>query len=392
MENDMTELFFKLFVKGYKIDQKNTPDVRRACGSAVAVVGIIANLLLAAIKLFAGLISGAISITADAMNNLSDAGSQVVSFISFKIAGKPADRDHPFGHARIDYVASMIVSFLVLLVGFELLSDSISKMIAPTTASYSTLVMVILGVSVAIKLWLFAFGRAAAKKINSEVIRAASADSLSDAIATLAVLVSAIICRLSGFNSDAYIGAVVAVIVMIAGVKILNETKNSILGSAPEPELIDDIVRVTREYPEVLGIHDMVVHNYGPGNTIASFHVEVDGQKNVFDTHDVIDTIEKRLFGELSVRATVHMDPIVTDDERVSELRAKVLALVKSIDERLDIHDFRFVEGTTHTNLIFDVSVPFEMKQSDDDVRRAVSSKVSEFDPNYFVVMTVDRV
>ena len=388
----MTNLFFKLFVKGYDPEGKNPPSVRRACGSAVAIVGIIANLLLAAIKLFAGIISGAISITADAVNNLSDAGAQVVSFISFKISGKPADRDHPFGHARIEYVASMIVSFLVLLVGFELLMDSVAKIMSPTKTDYSLIVMIILAVSVAFKLWLFFFGRGAAKKISSEVIMAAATDSLSDAVATSVVLVSAIVCKCTGFNTDAYMGAIVAVIVLIAGIKILNETKNSILGSAPEPELIEDIIKLTREYGEVLGIHDMVVHNYGPGNTIASFHVEVDGTQNVFYTHDVIDTIEKRLFSELSVRATVHMDPIVTDDERVNELREKISVLVKTVDESLAIHDFRFVEGATHTNLIFDVTVPFEIKQSDDDIKRAISSKVSELDPNYFVVMTVDRV
>ena len=388
----MINLFFRNFVKGYSADGKISPDVRRACGSAVSVVGIIANILLAAIKLFAGILSGAISITADAMNNLSDAGSQVVSFISFKMAGKPADRDHPFGHARIEYVASMIVSFLVLLVGFELLIDSIKKIFTPTDNSYSLIVMIILAISVLIKLWLFFFGRGAALRIRSDVVKAAATDSLSDAIATSAVLVSAIICKLSGFDADAYIGVAVAIIILIAGVKILNETKNSILGSAPEPELVEQIANVAREYTEVLGIHDMVVHNYGAGNTIASFHVEVDGEANVFHTHDVIDTIEKRLFSELSVRATVHMDPIVTDDERVTELRNKVASLVIKIDERLSIHDFRFVEGITHSNLIFDVNVPFEMKMSDDEIKRAVSDKISELDPNYFVVMTVDRV
>ena len=388
----MTKFFFKTFVKGYRDGEKNSPEVRRACGSAVSIVGIIANILLAAFKMLAGILSGAISITADAMNNLSDAGSQIISFISFKISAKPADRDHPFGHARIEYGASMIVSFLVLLVGFELMTDSVSKIFNPEPTTYNALVIIILVASIAVKLWLFVFGRSAAKKINSEVVKAAATDSLSDAIATSAVLASIIICRVTDFDTDGYMGVIVAVIVMIAGIKILNETKNSILGSAPEPELIDEIVRITREYPEALGIHDMVVHNYGPGNTIASFHVEVDGMENVFYTHDVIDTIEKRLLLELSVRATVHMDPIVTDDERVKELREKVLALVKAIDERLDLHDFRFVEGVTHSNLIFDVNVPFEIKMSDDEVKRAISLKISELDPKFFAVMTVDRV
>lgn len=388
----MVELFFRKVVKNYSEDARTKPEVRRACGSAVSVLGIIANVLLAAIKLIAGILSGAISITADAVNNLSDAGSQVVSLISFKMAGKPADRDHPFGHARIEYVASMIVSFLVLLVGFELLVDSVKKIFEPRENSYSLAVIIILAISVAVKLWLFFFGRGAARKIKSEVIKAAAADSLSDAIATSALLVSAVICKLTGFDADAYMGVAVAVIIMIAGVKILNETKNSILGSAPEPELIEQIASIAREYDEVLGIHDMVVHNYGAGNTIASFHVEVDGEANVFHTHDVIDTIEKRLYSELSVRATVHMDPIVTDDERVNELREKVEKIVKTIDSDLTIHDFRFVEGITHSNLIFDVNVPFEMKLSDDGIKRAVSLKISELDPSYFVVMTVDRV
>lgn len=385
----MTELIFRLFVKNYK--EGGGPEVRRACGSVVAYIGIALNFLLAGIKLFAGIISGAISITADAMNNLSDAGSQVVSLISFKISAKPADRDHPFGHARIEYVASMIVSFLVLMVSFELFGESIGKILAPVKADYSILVLVILAISIGVKLWLFAFGRIAAKKLKSDVIRATSADSLSDAIATSAVLVAAIISKLTGFETSAYMGVAVAVVIFIAGIKILNDTKNSILGSAPEPEVVENIVAITKEYPEILSIHDMVVHNYGPGNTIASFHAEVDGAADIFVTHDVIDNVEKRLYTELGVRATVHMDPIVTDDERVSALRTQVLQAIRSIDERLGIHDFRFVEGKTHTNLIFDVTVPFEIKDSDQTVREKISSKISELDPSYFTVVTVDR-
>lgn len=388
----MTELIFRLFVKGYKgAEDGKRPEVRRACGSAVAVIGTVANLLLAVIKLIAGILSGAISITADAMNNLSDAGSQIVSLISFKISAKPADRDHPFGHARIEYVASMIVSFLVMLVAFELFSESLAEIFEPIKTEYSVIVLVILAVSVAVKLWLFAFGRIAARKLKSDVIRATSADSLSDAIATSAVLVAAIISKLTGFETAAYMGVAVAVIIFIAGIKILNDTKNSILGSAPEPEVVASIASMAREYPEVLGIHDMVVHNYGPGNTIASFHAEVDGAANVFETHDVIDNLEKRLYSQLGVRATVHMDPIVTDDERVSALRAKVLALLKEIDERIGMHDFRFVEGVTHSNLIFDVTVPFELKEKDETIRERISSAVSRLDPNYFTVVTVDR-
>jgi len=385
----MTDFIFKIFVKNYENSDK--PEVRRACGSVVAIIGIVTNLFLGAIKLFAGILSGALSITADAVNNISDAGSQIVSLISFRISAKPADRDHPFGHARIEYVASMIVSFLVLLVGFELFRESFAKIFTPVAVDYSTVVIIILAVSIVLKVWLFIFGRRAAKKLKSDVIRATAADSLSDAGATLAVLVSAIIAKLTGFNTDAYMGMAVAVVIFIAGIKILNDTKNSILGSAPDPEVVENIAALTKEYPEIVGIHDLVVHNYGPGNTIASFHAEVDGKIDVFITHDVIDNVEKRLYSELGVRASVHMDPIVTDDERINELKAKVLGVLREIDERLGMHDFRFVEGQTHTNLIFDITVPFEVKESDEEIKRAVSLKISELDPNFFTVLTVDR-
>ena len=385
----MTDFILRIFVK----DHTNTkdPKVRQKCGSAVAIVGIAVNLLLAAFKLFAGILSGAISITADAVNNLSDAGSQVVSLITFKISAKPADRDHPFGYARIEYVASMIVSFLILFVSISLFSESVQKIIEPTKSDYSILVMVILAVSVLAKLWLFFFGRSAGKKLNSDVIRASATDSLSDAGATFAVLVSAIFAKLSGFDIDGYMGVAVAIVIFIAGIKVLNETKNSILGSAPEPEVVEGIVKTALEYEEILGVHDMVVHNYGPGNTICSFHAEVDGKADVFATHDCIDNIEKRLYHEMGIRATIHMDPIVTDDEKVSALRIRVAAAVKEIDERLTIHDFRYVEGFTHSNLIFDVTVPFEIKMENERVKELVSNKISEIDPNYFAVITIDR-
>ena len=385
----LTDLFSKLFIKNYK--NTKDPGVRRAYGTMSGAVGIVANLLLAFIKMIAGIISGSIAITADAVNNLSDAGSQVVSIISFKMSAKPADRDHPFGHARIEYVASMIVSFLVLFVGIDLIGESIRKIFSPVRSEYSTLVLVILAVSVAVKIWLSIFNRKIAKKIDSSVVKATAADSLSDGIATAAVLVSAIISRYTGFETDAYMGVIVALLILWAGINILNETKNSILGSPPEEGVVEGIVKIANEYEGILGIHDMVVHNYGPGNTIASFHAEVDGSQNVFLTHDMIDNVEKRLYSELGIRATVHMDPIVTDDERVTALRSVVLDTVRTIDERLNIHDFRFVEGVTHSNLIFDVTVPFEMKISDDELKEAISSKISQIEANYFVVLTVDR-
>ncbi len=385
----MTSLLTRLFVK----DSENVklPSVRLAYGTLTSIVGIVLNILLALGKLAVGMLFGYISITADATNNLSDAGSQIVSLVSFKISAKPADRDHPFGHARIEYVASMIVSFIILLIGSELLAESVRKIISPTEARFDVIIIAVLAISVVCKLWLCFFNRKIAKKIGSSVIRATAADSLSDAIATAAVLLSAVISHFTSFNCDGYMGIIVSIIILVAGIKILNDTKNSILGSAPDPEVIEGIKNIASEYPDILGIHDMTVHNYGPGNTIASLHAEVDGEKDVFHTHDVIDTVEKRLFDDLGVRATIHLDPIVTNDEEVNALREKTIAAVLEIDERLSIHDFRFVRGTTHSNLIFDVCAPFELKLTNNEIKDAVADKISKIDPNYFVVLTIDR-
>lgn len=379
----------RAFIKNYR--NTDDPKVRHDYGIMMSIIGIVTNIALSVLKLVFGTLCGSIAITADAMNNFSDAGSQIISFISFKISAKPADRDHPFGHARIEYVASMIVSFLVLLVGFELMKESLAKIFDPQPSEYGPAVMIALVISIAVKLWLGISGKRVAKRIGSSVVRATSADSISDALATSAVLASALISYFTGIQTDAYMGVAVSVVIFIAGIKILNETKNSILGSPPEPEVVQNIARITTEYGEILGIHDMVVHNYGPGNTIASLHAEVDGSRDVYLIHDVIDNVEKRLYAELGVRATIHMDPVVTDDERVSELRALTLEVVKEIDTRCSIHDFRFVEGVTHSNLIFDVTVPFEMKLSDDELCDEIEKRLKRINGTYFAVITVDR-
>ena len=386
----MTNLLCKLFIKDR--DNIKSPSVRRAYGTLGSVVGIILNIILALGKYAVGFIFGAISLQADGINNLSDAGSQIISLISFKIAAKPADRDHPFGHARIEYVASMIVSFLILHISIDLLMESGAKIFAPKgSTQFSWIMIIVLGISVFVKLWLCIFNRALAKKIGSSVMKATAADSLSDAAATAAVMVAMLIIKFTGFDADGYMGVIVAVIIFIAGIKILNETKNSILGERPDPETVEDIKRIVGEFPGALGIHDMVVHNYGPGRTIATLHIEVDGNTNVFDSHDMIDLIERRLNTELSITANIHMDPIVTDDEEVNAMRALAREMVGEVDDRLDIHDFRFVRGITHTNLIFDVSVPFEVKMTDDEIKDAISRKISAYNEAYFAVMSVDR-
>ncbi|MBR2334731.1 MAG: cation transporter [Clostridia bacterium] len=388
----MTELLCKLFVKNR--DNIGSPEVRRAYGTLASVVGIIVNLLLATGKIAVGLLFGAISLAGDGINNLSDAGSQIISFISFKMAAKPADRDHPFGHARIEYVASMIVSFFIMLVGFNLFRESLEKILDDgqvTNDSNIWLMVAVLAVSILFKLWLVLFNRRIAKKIDSSVMRATAADSLSDAGASTAVLIAMLIFKFTGVDIDGYMGILVAVVIFIAGIKILNDTKNAILGEAPSEEIIERIKAVIAEYPDALGIHDMVVHSYGPGRTMATLHIEVDGSKCVFESHDMIDLIERRLYEECSVQASIHMDPIVADDEEVNKMRALVIEKIKSIDSRFDIHDFRFVKGVTHTNLIFDVYVPFEIKESDDQVKKAIADKIFEIDKSYFTVVTVDR-
>jgi cation diffusion facilitator family transporter len=388
----MTNLLTRLFIKNR--EDVTAPSVRRAYGTMVSIVSMVMNILLFAAKLTVGTLAGSVSITADAVNNLSDAGSQIISLISFRISAKPADREHPFGHARIEYVASMIVSFLILLIGFELLRESVGKIFAPEPPERSWVAVAVLAGSILCKLWLGLFNKTVGMRIDSAVMKATAADCLSDAISTGAVLLSTAVLLLfpnTTLNLDAYMGVIVAVLILVAGVKILKEAKDSILGEAPSDEIVKQITDVVESTEGALGIHDLTVHNYGPGHVIAALHVEVDGHANVFETHDIVDNIEKRLRTECGIEATIHMDPIVTDDETVTSLREKSAEAVKAIDERLRIHDFRFVRGTTHSNLIFDVVAPFELKTTDAELLEQVAEEIRGIDPTYCTVVTVDR-
>ena len=388
----MTNLLVKLFIK----DSDNLSDntVREKYGTFASVVGVILNALLAAMKMIVGIISGSLAILADGINNLSDAGSSGVTFISFKIASKPADRDHPFGHARIEYVASLIVSFLIIHVGFDLFSDSVKGIFNTDGAGIDVgaLVITVLAASILMKLWLASFYAAIAKKLGSSVIKAAAFDSLSDCISTSAVLISSIIIKYTGFVViDSVMGLIVSGLIVYAGLNILLENKNSILGEAPVESTIKAIENIVSDYPEIVGIHDMLVHNYGPGHSFASFHAEVNGEDNVFELHDTIDNIEKRISTELNIQCTIHLDPINLNDETVSELRAIALQGVKAIDERISIHDFRVVTGTTHTNLIFDIVLPFEITLSPTDAKREIEASINGIRNDLFCVITVDR-
>ncbi len=387
----MTQLLSRLFVK----DHTNTDDprVRASYGFMSSIVGILVNLLLFGGKLSVGLLISSVSIKADAFNNLSDAGSSIISLVTFRIASKPADRDHPYGHARIEYASSLIVSCIILFIGFQLMQDSIRSIISPEATEISVIPMVILGVSVFFKFWLFLFYRTIGKKIKSGVLAATAADSLSDMVSTTAVLISTIVIHFTGFyRLDGIVGAIVALFIMIAGLRILKENINSIMGEAPVDDVISSIKSVVAQYPDALGIHDMLVHNYGPGHVIASLHIEVDGAKNIFELHDIIDNIEKQIRDEMHIECTIHMDPIVVNDPIVDELRSVILSIAHKIDEKINVHDFRYVRGTSHHNLIFDIAVPFEIKLTDKELKEQISQSVKEYNETYLCVITVDRV
>ena len=386
----MTNLLIRLFVRDYS--DTNNRVVRQNYGTMTSVVGIIVNFLLFVCKFAIGTLFGSVAISADAINNLSDAGSSFISLISFKISSKPADREHPFGHARIEYIASMAVGVIVLLIGFDLLKESFFKILTPSPMSKSVIVLVVLVFSILAKLWLGIFYRGISKKINSEILKAASADSFSDVLSTGATLVSALVWMILDLNIDAYVGLVVSIFILIAGLKILNENKNIILGSAPDPEIIEIIKAKALEDKRIIGIHDLMVHSYGAGTTIASFHAEVDGKSDFFEVHDLIDNIEKQLFAEHNITCTIHLDPVVTDDEKINDLKARTELIVKGIDNKFRIHDFRCVVGPTHTNLIFDIEIPFEEKRGNKEILSLVEEKVKALDATYFVVASVDRV
>lgn len=368
---------------------------RKRYGALSGIIGICSNIVLSTLKLIIGLITASVAIMADALNNLSDAGSSIVSLVSFKMSAKPADRDHPFGHARIEYVASMVVSFLILLVGFEMLSDSISVIFGfseTQTPSFTIASLIILGASVVVKLFLSIFYRKIGKKINSSVILASSADSFFDSISTLAVLISSIVIKYTGITIiDSIVGLLVSFLILLAGVRTLNETKNSILGEAPVKETVDSITKIVSEYPEIIGTHDLLVHNYGPGHYIASFHAEVDGKEDIYLLHDIIDNVEKRIGSELGIICTIHLDPITTDDEQINELKSTVVNILKGIDSNIGIHDFRAVIGITHTNLIFDLEIPFETKISSESLTSFVESEIQKIKPECFCVITIDH-
>ncbi len=378
--------------------QKNKisdPVLREKYGTAASVVGIIVNIILAAIKIVAGALSTSVAIIADAFNNLCDSGTSIITLISFKLSSKPADKEHPYGHARIEYIASMIVSFIILLVGGELLLDSAKTLIGvgeTKGTEITTLTIIILTVSIVLKLLLGIFYKIVANKIDSTVVMAAATDSFSDSVSTVAVLISSIIIKITGwYMLDAVVGIIVSILIIIAGLKILNETKNILLGEGPVEETVEAIEKIIADFPDIVGIHDLMVHNYGPNKSVASFHAEVDGKKDIYYLHDMIDNAERRINEELVISCTIHMDPIVTDDENVTELKNFLKQTIKEIGLDLPVHDFRTVIGHTHTNMIFDVVLPFDSEFSEKEIKEKISNAVLQRRNNCYCVITVDR-
>ena len=389
----MTKLLINLFIKNKDDIQDAT--VRKSYGTLASVVGIVVNIILSVIKIIAGAMAGSIAIIADALNNLCDSGTSVITLISFKLSSKPADKEHPFGQARIEYIASMVVSFIIMLVGAELFLDSGKTLLGLNEEAVTVitpLTIIILVCSILFKLWLGLFYRSIAKKIDSTVVAAAATDSFSDSFSTLAILASSIIIKFTGwYFIDAAVGIVVSVLIVIAGLNILNETKDILLGEGPVDETVEAIEKIVADYPDVIGIHDLMVHNYGPNKFVASLHAEVDGKKDIYYLHDMIDNLERRINEELVIMCTIHMDPIVTDDENVNRLKAFLLETMKEANIDLPIHDFRTVIGNTHTNMIFDVVLPFDHPLSEEQVKEKISAAVHKKQNNYYCVITVDR-
>ena len=384
----MITILAKFFIH----DDGDKGKLRQSYGMLCGIVGVMFNVFLFIGKFLAGTISNSIAITADAFNNLSDAGSSIVTLLGFKMAGAKPDTEHPFGHGRIEYISGLVVAAAILLMGYELIRDSVGKILHPEETVFNALVAVILIASILVKLYMAYYNHNIGKKLDSAAMRAVATDSLSDMVATTAVLLASVFTHFTGYKIDGYCGLVVGLLVGYAGVDAARETLNPLLGQPPAHEFVEKIDEIVMSHPEVCGMHDLIVHDYGPGRKMISLHAEVPAEGNILELHDVIDNIENELRRTLGCEATIHMDPIVTSDEHVSETKSAVSSLIKAIDKDLSIHDFRMVVGETHTNLIFDILAPFGFRLSDEELLTEVLKEVREhFGENYYVVTKVDH-
>lgn len=385
----MTDLILRIFVR----DHKNTEDpaVRDKCGRVAGAVGIVTNFLLFLMKIIVGTVFHSVSVTADAVNNLTDSGSSVVTLIGFKMASKPADEKHPFGHARIEYLSGVIVSFIVIFLGLQLGMSSIEKILTPEENALTPVALVVLVISILAKLWQCLFYRKVGRMIKSESVEATSKDSRNDVIATSVVLLGAVITMLTGVNLDGYMGAAVALFIVFSGVQITISTADPLLGQAPEGELVQTITEKMLSYPGIIGMHDLAVHNYGVGRCFASAHCEVDAKNDILVSHDLIDNIERDFSRDLGIHMVIHLDPVIVGDARTDALHCKVQSLVTALYPTVTIHDFRVIWGVTHSNIVFDAAVPFSVKDSDAVITQKLEAEIQKLDPEYRTVVTIDR-
>lgn len=385
----MITILEKLLIKDR--EDTSSPNVRQAYGILCGVLGICLNLLLFLGKFSAGVLSNSIAITADAFNNLSDAGSSIITLIGFKMAGQKPDPDHPFGHGRIEYISGLLVAVIIIIMAFELIKSSFLKILHPENLSFSPIILLILAVSIAVKCYMALYNRRIGLKIDSTAMKATAMDSMSDSLATSVVLISTLISHYTGLHIDGICGVLVGLFILYAGINTAKDTVSPLLGQAPDPEYVKRINEIVMSYDGIMGIHDLIVHNYGPGRVLISLHAEIPSDGDILTMHDMIDLIEHDLQRQLHCSAVIHMDPVLVGNEETDRLKAFAVECVKTIDAQLSLHDFRIVQGPTHTNMIFDVVAPYKFPMTDSQLTEAVNHAITREHPEFFTVIEVDK-
>ena len=385
----MTNLLIKLFVKDK--DNVEKPEVRGKYAMLSSITGIIVNILLSVFKLLIGLVSNSMAIISDALNNFSDAGSSIITMVGFKMSQKKVDADHPWGHGRMEYITALFVDILIILVGFELLQSSIEKIIHPELPSISNITIILLIVDIITKLWLFVFYRKIAKKINSAAIKGTAYDSISDSVSTLAVLTSALVARFAGVTIDGYVSLIVSIFILITGIKAVKEIIDLLLGQKPDSNFVKEIEEFAKKYDTIQGIHDIMVHDYGPGRKIVSFHAEVPANSDICRAHDIIDQIEQDMFKKFQCITTIHMDPIVVDDEEINEMKRYTEQIIKNINQKFSIHDFRMTDGGERVNLIFDLVIPTDENIDVEEVVSQIREEIHKKNDKYYAVINPEH-
>ncbi len=385
----MIKLLSKIFIRD--CDNTKSPEVRRKYGILCGACGIALNVLLFVLKLFVGTLSGSVAVTADAFNNISDAGSSAVTMVGFRLAGKKPDPEHPFGHGRMEYISGLIVAMLIFVMGFELISSSINAIITPEQTELSLVSVCILVFSMVVKLYMFFYNRSCGNKIDSATMKATASDCIGDTVATFAVLISLVVSHFTGLLIDGYVGLIVALFILYAGYTAAKETIEPLLGMRPEKELIDEIEAVVLSHAPITGVHDLILHDYGPGRRFLSLHAEVPMDEDILFIHDVVDNVEIEIFEKYNIETVIHTDPIDTRDPRLNEIKTTVKGFLDSFDEGMKAHDFRIVPGNTHTNIVFDIVVPSDSKTDPEALKLAVSTAVASTNPQYRCVIRIDR-